>query len=224
MAKSKRKAVKNKTTKKKRTNTQTKLKAKSKGKARAEVKAKVKAESRVKAKTKAKAPTSSKKSAPTTESAPAPSLLGQRVTDFTLQSTSGEPVSLSSLRGKKVVLYFYPKDATPGCTIEGHDFSKLLPEFEKENTLVFGVSRDSLPSHQKFKEQECFTFDLLSDEDETACKIFDVIKEKNMYGKKVIGIERSTFLLNPEGVVAGEWRKVSVEGHAQAVLEKTRSL
>lgn len=152
------------------------------------------------------------------------SLLGQTIPSFELPSTSGGSVSLDGLRGKKVVLYFYPKDATPGCTIEGHDFSKLLPEFEREGAVVYGISRDTLDSHQSFKEKECFDFDLLSDVDETVCKIFDVIKEKNMYGKKMMGIERSTFVIDPAGRVAAEWRKVSVDGHAQEVLEKIKAI
>lgn len=149
------------------------------------------------------------------------SLLGQSIPNFEVPSTSGT-VSLEGLRGKNVVLYFYPKDSTPGCTIEGHEFSKLLPEFEQANTVVYGVSRDDMDSHNKFKDKECFNVELLSDTDETLCRMFDVIKEKNMYGKKVIGIERSTFVLDADGKVTAEWRKVSAQGHAQEVLEKVK--
>lgn len=179
-------------------------------------------------KTAKKAATATKKSATPkaakTAAVTMTSLLGQTLPSFELPSTSGGSVSLDGLRGKKVVLYFYPKDATPGCTIEGHDFSKLLPDFEREGAVVYGISRDTLDSHQSFKEKECFDFDLLSDTDETVCKIFDVIKEKNMYGKKMMGIERSTFVIDPSGRVAAEWRKVSVDGHAQEVLEKIKAI
>lgn len=125
---------------------------------------------------------------------------------------------LSHFHGKNVVLYFYPKDATPGCTIEGHDFSKLKAEFESSNTVVFGISRDSLQSHENFCSKEGYSIDLLSDEDEIACKLFGVIKEKNMYGKMVLGIERSTFVIDAEGMLSREWRGVKVDGHAAEVL------
>ncbi len=151
------------------------------------------------------------------------SLLGQAIPNFEVSSTSGT-VSLENLRGKKVVLYFYPKDATPGCTIEGHEFSKLLPEFEQQGAVVYGVSRDDMDSHTKFKDKECFEVELLSDTDETLCRMFDVIKEKNMYGKKSIGIERSTFVIDPDGKVAAEWRKVTAAGHAQEVLNKLKEI
>ncbi len=127
---------------------------------------------------------------------------------------------LSDYAGKKVALYFYPKDATPGCTTEGHEFTKLKEKFSQINVEIFGVSRDSIKSHEKFKEKQCFNFDLLSDEDEKICQLFGVIKEKNMYGKKVMGIERSTFVIDEEGKLIAEWRKVKAEGHAQEVLEK----
>lgn len=151
------------------------------------------------------------------------SLIGQVIPNFEVSSTSGT-VSLDGLRGKKVVLYFYPKDSTPGCTIEGHEFSKLLPEFEREGAVVYGISRDSMDSHNKFKTKECFDVELLSDEDENLCRMFDVIKEKNMYGKKVMGIERSTFVIDHEGKVAAEWRKVTAQGHAQEVLNKVKGI
>jgi peroxiredoxin Q/BCP len=118
------------------------------------------------------------------------------------------------------VLYFYPKDMTPGCTIEGHEFTKLKGAFSKKNAVVFGVSRDSVASHEKFKAKECYTIDLLSDEDEKLCKTFGVIKDKNMYGKIVKGIERSTFVIDEQGRLASEWRGVKAEGHAAQVLDQ----
>lgn len=123
------------------------------------------------------------------------------------------------MKGKTVVLYFYPKDNTPGCTLESHEFDKLLPAFKKQNALVFGVSRDSLGSHDKFITKCGFRFPLLSDAEELACGIFDVIKEKNMYGRKVMGIERSTFVIDAQGRLAHEFRKVKAEGHAAEVLK-----
>jgi peroxiredoxin Q/BCP len=144
---------------------------------------------------------------------------GDPVPDFKIESTSGELFKLSEKKGKKVVLYFYPKDATPGCTVEGHDFTKLHPKFKKKGVEVYGISRDSLASHQKFIEKQNYCFDLLSDTDEKVCKIFDVIQKKNMYGKMVQGIERSTFLIDEKGRILKEWRKVKVEGHAQEVLD-----
>ncbi len=145
--------------------------------------------------------------------------IGEQVPDFKLPSTSGEEFSLISFRGKKVVLFFYPKDATPGCTIEGNDFSNLNAQFQNRNAVVFGISRDSLQSHDKFKCDQSFSFELLSDSDEKACKIFDVIQEKNMYGNISMGIERSTFVINEQGQLQKEWRKVKVDGHANEVLE-----
>jgi len=138
-------------------------------------------------------------------------------------STSGT-FKASELGAKKIVLYFYPKDSTPGCTMEGHEFSKLLPQFKKAGAVVYGISRDSIASHEKFKKKECFTVDLISDEDEILCKHFDVIKEKNMYGKKVMGIERSTFVVDESGKILAEWRKVKAEGHAKEVLEQVKAL
>jgi peroxiredoxin Q/BCP len=122
-----------------------------------------------------------------------------------------------------VVLYFYPKDMTPGCTIEGHDFTKLVGEFKKCNTVVLGISRDSVDKHEKFIQKENYKVSLVSDADETACQWFDVIKEKNMYGKKVLGIERSTFLVGEDGKVEKVWRKVKVDGHAEEVLSFVKS-
>ncbi|MFN7727768.1 MAG: peroxiredoxin [Bdellovibrio sp.] len=150
--------------------------------------------------------------------------VGEVVPSFTVPATSGSEFDLQKFKGKNVVLYFYPKDATPGCTIQGHEFTKLLPEFKKTGTEVFGISRDSIKSHEKFKAKECYTFDLLSDEDEALCRLFGVMKEKNMYGKKVWGVERSTFLIDREGRLAAEWRGVKAEENAQEVLSKVQSL
>jgi peroxiredoxin Q/BCP len=150
--------------------------------------------------------------------------IGSTIPDFEIPSTSGAPFKMSDFRGRKIVLYFYPKDATPGCTIEGHEFTKLLGDFHAHNADVLGVSRDSMQSHDKFKAAENFQVDLLSDEQEQVCKIFDVIKEKNMYGNISMGIERSTFLIDENGKLVAEWRKVKVDGHAQTVLEKVKSL
>ena len=145
--------------------------------------------------------------------------VGTVVPNFTLPATSDLNIELKELRGKHVVVYFYPKDNTPGCTTEGCDFGTLHEKFKKKNTVILGVSRDSLASHEKFKAKFEFPFDLLSDADEKLCRLFDVIREKNMYGKKVLGIERSTFLIDTAGRLQREWRKVSVKGHAAEVLE-----
>lgn len=150
--------------------------------------------------------------------------VGKKIPDFKVSATGGHTVSMKELQGSNVVLYFYPKDSTPGCTIEGQNFRDSIRKFRARNTKIFGISRDSIKSHEKFKTAECFPFELLSDEDEKLCKLFDVIKEKNMYGKKVMGIERSTFLIDEEGVLRKEWRKVSVEGHVDEVLEAVKEL
>lgn len=150
--------------------------------------------------------------------------IGKVVKDFKLPATGGKTVSLKSLRGKNVVLYFYPKDATPGCTTEGQGFRDLHGKFRRANTVILGVSRDSIASHEKFRARHEFPFDLLSDEDEAVCRQFDVIREKNMYGRKVMGIERSTFLIDEKGKLRREWRKVKVKGHAEEVLEAAREL
>ena len=144
--------------------------------------------------------------------------------DFTLPATGGQSVSLSALRGRKVVLYFYPKDNTPGCTNETRDFGALHAEFAAAGCEVFGLSRDSLKSHENFKAKLELPFELISDPEEVACTGFEVIKLKNMYGKQVRGIERSTFLIDAEGRIAREWRGVKVDGHAAEVLAAVRAL
>lgn len=149
---------------------------------------------------------------------------GQPAPDFSAPATSGGTVGLSDYRGKFLVLYFYPKDNTPGCTQEGQAFRDRHPEFQALGAEILGVSRDSVKSHEGFKCKHEFPFHLLSDSDETVCQQFDVIKMKNMYGRQVRGIERSTFLIDPEGRIAAEWRKVSVKGHAEQVLDKLREL
>ena len=133
-------------------------------------------------------------------------------------------VDLSKLKGKKVVLYFYPKDNTPGCTTEGQNFRDLFKEFKKANTLIFGLSRESIKSHENFKLKQEFPFELISDPDEKICYLYDVIKEKSMYGRKYMGIDRSTFLIDEKGKLVHEWRKVKVTGHAQEVLDTIKSM
>ena len=145
--------------------------------------------------------------------------VGKVVPNFRLPATGGRNIELKDLRGKNIVVYFYPRDSTPGCTTESCDFGALHGKFKRKNTVILGVSRDSLASHEKFKAKFEFPFDLLSDGDEKLCTLFDVIREKNMYGKKVFGIERSTFLIDTEGRLQREWRKVRVDGHAAEVLE-----
>ena len=149
---------------------------------------------------------------------------GSKVPDFKLPATGGNSVRLRDLRGKNLVLYFYPRDNTSGCTLEGQQFAALAPRFAKAGTSVFGVSRDGLASHEKFRNKMGFPFALLSDEDESVCKLFDVIREKNMYGRTVLGVERSTFLIDAKGVLRREWRRVKVAGHAQQVLEAAQTL
>ena len=144
--------------------------------------------------------------------------------DFELPGTSGITFKLSAQHGHPAVLYFYPKDNTPGCTTEGQNFRDLHPQFQKLKCAVFGVSRDSLKSHENFKAKMTFPFELLSDAEETACKLFSVIKMKNMYGKQVRGIERSTFVFNAAGELAREWRGLKVPGHAQEVLDFIKTL
>lgn len=146
------------------------------------------------------------------------------VGDFVADATGEQKIRLQDLRGENVVIYFYPKDSTPGCTTEGQDFRDLHARFRRQKTRVFGVSRDSLASHEKFKAKQSFPFELLSDPDEKLCGKFDVIKEKNLYGRKFMGIERSTFLIDADGKLRREWRKVKVKGHAQEVLDAVKEL
>ncbi|MGZ8270054.1 MAG: peroxiredoxin [Methylophilus sp.] len=151
-------------------------------------------------------------------------MLNQSVTDFELPATSGKTIKISDFLGKNLVIYFYPKDSTPGCTTQGMQFRDAYDEFQALDTEIFGISRDSIKSHENFKAKFTFPFELLSDADEVACGIFDVIKMKNMYGKQVRGIERSTFVINKEGALVREWRKVKVDGHVQEVLEFIKTL
>lgn len=146
------------------------------------------------------------------------------VADFKSEATGDKTIRLKDLRGKKVVVYFYPKDNTPGCTTEGQDFRDLHGKFKRANAVILGVSRDSVASHEKFKAKFDFPFDLLSDPDEKLCRQFDVIREKNMYGRKVMGVERSTFLIDEDGKLRQEWRKVRVKGHADEVLAAAKGL
>ena len=145
--------------------------------------------------------------------------VGDTVPDLPLQLSSGDTRQLHAYAGQWLVLYFYPKDATPGCTTEGLDFNALLPKFKRAGAVVLGVSRDSLKSHQNFCTKQGFTFDLVSDSDSTLCNAFGVIKPKKLYGRDYIGIERSTFLIDPQCNVQHIWRPVKVAGHAQAVLD-----
>jgi peroxiredoxin Q/BCP len=146
-------------------------------------------------------------------------MIGENVPDFSAKITGNKTIKLSDFRGRNVVLYFYPKDSTPGCTLEAQNFRDNFAQFEASNTIIFGISRDSLKSHENFKCKQNLPFDLISDDDEALCQLFDVLKLKNMYGKQVIGIERSTFLINVHGVLIHEWRKVKVEKHCLNILE-----
>lgn len=150
--------------------------------------------------------------------------LDQPVADFQAPATSGEQVQLAKLKGKQVVLYFYPKDSTPGCTTEGQGFRDHIEAFAKANTVVYGVSRDGLKSHENFKAKQCFPFELISDKDEALCQLFDVIKLKKLYGKEYLGVDRSTFLIDASGVLRREWRGVKVPGHVEAVLAAAQEL
>jgi len=150
--------------------------------------------------------------------------IGEQVSSCQFKATSNIEKNLAEYSGKWVILYFYPKDATPGCTTEGQDFRDKHAEFLALNTVVLGVSRDSLKSHENFKAKQQFPFELISDTEEQLCQQFDVIKMKSMYGKQVRGIERSTFIIDPKGKIQQVWRKVSVKGHVAEVLEALRSL
>ena len=146
------------------------------------------------------------------------------VADFRAQATSGQQVQLSALQGRQVVVYFYPKDSTPGCTTEGQGFRDQYPAFQAANTVVFGVSRDGLKSHENFKCKQAFPFELISDQDEALCQLFEVIKLKKLYGKEHLGVDRSTFLIDKQGVLRQEWRGVKVPGHVEAVLAAAQAL
>jgi thioredoxin-dependent peroxiredoxin len=150
--------------------------------------------------------------------------IGKAVPNFQLVATGDKTISLADYKGKKVLIYFYPKDNTPGCTQEGIAFRDHYQQFEQLNTVILGVSRDSVKSHEGFKCKQQFPFDLLSDQDETLCQLFDVIKMKNMYGKQVRGIERSSFLIDENGVLIREWRKVQVKTHLDDVLNALQQL
>ncbi|MFN3580821.1 MAG: peroxiredoxin [Pseudomonas sp.] len=150
--------------------------------------------------------------------------LDKPVPDFTAQATSGQTVTLSDLQNRQIVIYFYPKDNTPGCTTEGQDFRDLHADFVAANTLIYGVSKDSLKVHENFKAKQSFPFELISDPDEELCRLFDVIQLKMMYGKEYEGIERSTFLIDKQGVLRKEWRKVKVKGHVAEVLDAAKAI
>jgi peroxiredoxin Q/BCP len=150
--------------------------------------------------------------------------LNRVVKNFTAAATRNKTIELKALRGQNVVIYFYPKDSTPGCTLEGQDFRDLHSKFRRQKTIVLGVSRDSLASHEKFRDKQGFPFDLISDPDEAVCKHFDVIHEKTLYGRKFMGVVRSTFLIDASGKLRHHWRKVKVKGHADEVLEAVKGL
>jgi peroxiredoxin Q/BCP len=154
-------------------------------------------------------------------SAPRPNRL---VGNFKAVATRGKTIQLKELRGQNVVIYFYPKDNTSGCTLEGQDFRDLHARFKRQNTVILGVSRDSLASHEKFRDKQKFPFDLISDPDEALCKHFDVIHEKTLYGRKFMGVVRSTFLIDSDGKLRSEWRKVKVKGHVAEVLDAVKAL
>ena len=151
-------------------------------------------------------------------------MLDTKIADFSLPATSGQAFNLSALAGKLVVIYFYPKDSTPGCTTEGQQFRDLYDQFAAVNAIILGISRDSVKSHENFKAKQSFPFELGSDTDEAVCNLFAVMKMKNMYGKQVRGVERSTFVIDRNGVLRREWRGVKVPGHAQEVLDFVKTL
>lgn len=151
-------------------------------------------------------------------------VLGKRVPDFELPATGAKHLRLSQLRGQNVVLYFYPKDNTTGCSLEAQDFRDHQAKFRRRNTIIVGVSRDSLKSHDNFRHKYGLKFELLSDASEKICKLFGVIKEKSLYGRKFMGIERSTFLIDTQGALRREWRKVNIKGHVHEVLDAVKAL
>ena len=150
--------------------------------------------------------------------------IGEQVPDIELPATGDKTVKPSDFCGKNLVLYFYPKASTPGCTEEGRDFRDLIEAFEAQETVILGASRDGIKAQENFKAKQAFPFDLVSDKEEALCKAFDVIKLKKMYGKESLGVERSTFLIDAEGRLRREWRKVKVKGHAEEVLEAVKVL
>ena len=150
--------------------------------------------------------------------------LNKKVPDFKAEATGEQTVRLKDLKGSKLVIYFYPKDNTPGCTTEGQDFRDHYKAFQKAGCEIFGVSRDSLKTHENFRAKHDFPFQLISDPDEALCKLFDVIKLKKLYGKEHMGVERSTFLIDESGKLVREWRKVKVPGHVEEVLEAVKAL
>ena len=150
--------------------------------------------------------------------------IGQPAPDFTATATGDTTVTLADLKGRQVVIFFYPKASTPGCTTEGGDFRDRMSAFEAANTVVLGVSRDGIRAQENFKAKQAFNFELISDKDETVCRLFDVIKLKKLYGKEHMGIERSTFLIDAEGRLAREWRGVKVPGHVDEVLQAAQAL
>ena len=150
--------------------------------------------------------------------------IGAKLPNLAVEATGEQKINLSKLKGQKVVIYFYPKDSTPGCTTEGQNFRDMFADFKKNNCIIFGVSRDSIKSHERFKEKQDFPFDLLSDPDEKLCNRFDVIKLKKLYGKEYMGIERSTFLFDESGKLTNEWRKIKVKGHVEEVLDAVKAL
>ncbi len=151
-------------------------------------------------------------------------LVGKKVPDFSVESFPAGGFQLAKQVGKTIILYFYPKDDTPGCTLEGHDFNRLQKQFANLNTVIYGISRDSVKSHEKFINKCGYRFPLLSDPSESVCQLFAVIKEKNMYGKKVFGIERSTFIIGPDQKLIAEFRKLKAEGHAEDMLKYIQDL
>lgn len=150
--------------------------------------------------------------------------INEAIPEFTAKATSDTELNQASLKGVKTVIYFYPKDNTPGCTTEGQEFRDSIEDFKKTNTVIYGVSRDSLKVHENFKTKHSFPFELISDPEEDLCKLFDVIKLKKLYGKEYLGIDRSTFLIDEEGVLQKEWRSVKVKGHVAEVLEACKEL
>lgn len=150
--------------------------------------------------------------------------VGKKVSDCSLPATGDQQISLSDFKGKTLVLYFYPKDNTPGCTQEGQDFRDMYADFQAADAEILGVSRDSVKVHENFKAKHEFPFELLSDKDETLCKQFDVIRKKKLYGREYMGVDRSTFVIDGTGKLRHEWRSVKVKGHAQEVLETVKAL